>query len=104
VVADTWTGGNIALHLRPEPMVFIDHSLYKSRWLREDDITQCGALVLTTIAQRASPAYAPLFGRASATGEFLLDWGFGKQGKVLDYAWAVVSPVQGGQLCRFKPR
>lgn len=104
VVADTWTGGNLALHLRPEPMVFMDHSLYKSRWLRESDITQCGALVLTTIAQRASPAYAPLFSRASATGEFPLDWGFGKRGKMLDYAWAVVSPVQNGRLCRFKPR
>jgi hypothetical protein len=102
VVADTWTGGNLALHLRPEPMVFIDHDTHKSRWLRESDLTECGALVLTTVERRSTPAYAPLFRHASATGEFVLDWGFGERGKVLDYAWAVLTPVQNGRLCRFK--
>ena len=99
----TWTGGNVALHVRPEPMVFMDHDTGKSRWLDDNDVRQCGALVLTFVANRAAPAYAPLFSEASASGEFSLDWGFGKRGVVMHYAWATLSPVQGGQLCRFKP-
>ena len=100
VVADTWTGGNLALHLRPEPMVFIDHDLNKARWLKETDLTQCGALVLTTVAGKSSPAYAPLFQRASAIGEFTLDWGFGARGRLMNYAWAVLTPAQNGPRCR----
>ena len=103
VVSDTWTGGNLALHLRPEPLVFMDHDTGKSRWLEESDLSQCGALVLTAVANRAAPAYAPLFSQASASGEFSLDWGFGARGQVMHYAWATLSPVQDGQLCRFKP-
>ncbi len=102
VVSDTWTGGNVALHLRPEPMVFMDHDTGKSRWLDESDLSRCGALVLTAFAERASPAYATLFSRADASGEFSLDWGFGPRGKVMHYAWAVLGPVQDGSLCRFK--
>jgi len=103
VVSDTWTGGNLALHLRPEPLVFMDHDTGKSRWLQESDLSQCGALVITAVANRAAPAYAPLFSQAGASGEFSLDWGFGARGVVMHYAWAVLSPVQDGQLCRFKP-
>lgn len=104
VVSDTWTGGNVALHLRPEPMVFMDNDTGKSRWLKESDLRQCGALVLTAFDNRASPAYASLFSRADASGEFSLDWGFGPRGQVMHYAWAVLSPVQDGSLCRFKAR
>ena len=104
VVSDTWTGGNVALHLRPEPMVFMDNDTGKSRWLKESDLSQCGALVLTAFSDRASPTYAPLFGRATASGEFSLDWGFGRRGRVMHYAWATLSPVQDGALCRFKAK
>ncbi|MBS0316091.1 MAG: glycosyltransferase family 39 protein [Proteobacteria bacterium] len=102
VVSDTWTGGNIALHLRPEPMVFIDHDPHKSPWLSDRDVHDCGALVLVPQGKSADPAYAPLYREAMAQGQTQLDWGFGKRGIVVHYVWAVIEPADDGRLCRFK--
>ncbi|WHZ11416.1 MAG: hypothetical protein OJF60_001855 [Burkholderiaceae bacterium] len=102
VVSDTWTGGNIALHLRPEPMVFMDHDRRKTPWLSDEDVRRCGALVLVPREKSTNPAYAPLYREAIAQGQTQLDWGFGKRGVVVHYVWAVIRPADDGRLCRFK--
>ena len=103
VISDTWTGGNLALHLRPEPVVFIDHDTGKSRWVEESDLSQCGALVLTAVTTSTTPAYSSLFSQASATGQLLLHWGHGRRGEEMHYAWAILSPIQNGRPCKFRP-
>jgi len=100
VIADNWLGGNVLLHTRPEPMVLIDNEDITSPWLNRDDVAACGALVLTSIADKAMPIYADLFKQASATGAFTLNWGYAPHGKIMDYAWAILSPEPNAAPCR----
>jgi len=88
VIADNWLGGNVLLHTRPEPTLLIDNDTVISPWVNRHDIASCGALVLTTVADKALPSYADLFSQATATGLFSLAWG----NTTVDYAWAILSP------------
>jgi 4-amino-4-deoxy-L-arabinose transferase-like glycosyltransferase len=100
VIADNWLGGNVLLHTRPEPLVLIDNNTTISPWLNRQDVAVCGALVLTTVADKATPAYADLFSTAVATGTFSLIWGRAPQGEVMNYAWAILPP-EPNAICRF---
>lgn len=101
VIANNWLGGNVLLHVRPEPTLLIDNDSLTSPWLSRQDVASCGALVLTTVAEMTLPAYATLFNEATATGTFALNWGHLPRGEVVHYAWAIKSPEQGQPACRF---
>ena len=101
VIADDWLGGNIMLHTLPQPTVLIDNNTVISPWVSRQDVASCGALVLTTSADQASPRYAGLFKQASITGQFDLSWGYLPRGKVMNYAWAILSPEANASPCRF---
>ena len=100
VIADNWLGGNVLLHTRPEPIVLIDNEDITSPWVNRQDVAACGALVLTSIADKTTPTYADLFKQASATGAFTLNWGYAPHGKIMDYAWAILSPEPNAAPCR----
>jgi 4-amino-4-deoxy-L-arabinose transferase-like glycosyltransferase len=100
VIAENWIGGNVLLHTRPEPLLLIDNDTVISPWLTRDDVASCGALVLTSVADKSSPVYADLFKQAAAIGTFALNWGYSPRGKVMGYAWAILSPKLNAAPCR----
>jgi hypothetical protein len=100
VIAENWVGGNVLLHTRPEPLLLIDNDTVISPWLTRDDVASCGALVLTSVADKSTPVYADLFNQAAAIGTFALNWGYAPRGKVMGYAWAILSPKPNAAPCR----
>jgi hypothetical protein len=101
VISDTWTGGNVLLHVRPEPTLFIDNNLEESPWVNAHDVAACGAFIITIKSETLPNAYSILFSQASAKGEFSLAWGHGPRGKDVQYAWAIKPPIPGEANCRF---
>lgn len=97
IIADNWLGGNVLLHTRPEPTLLIDNDTVISPWVNRQDVASCGALVLTTVADKALPTYADLFSQASVTGTFALQWG----SEPVQTAWAILSPEANAAPCRF---
>jgi 4-amino-4-deoxy-L-arabinose transferase-like glycosyltransferase len=97
VIAENWLGGNVLLHTRPEPLLLIDNDTSISLWLNRDNVAQCGALVLASLADRDTPVYTDSFKQAKVTGTFALNWGKPPRGKVEQIAWAIISPASGAQ-------
>ncbi|MEI6065863.1 MAG: glycosyltransferase family 39 protein [Methylococcaceae bacterium] len=102
VIANTWLGGNIMLHIRPEPTLLIDNNTIISPWVSRQDIASCGALVLTTGAEKASPDYSALFDPALIIGTFSLPWGHAPQGTVEEYTWAILAPEPNQPACKLR--
>jgi hypothetical protein len=100
VIANTWLGGNVMLHIRPEPTLLMDNNTIISPWVRRQDVASCGALVLTTVGEKALPNYSALFSQALITGTFLLPWGHAPRGTVAQYAWAILAPEPNQPPCR----
>lgn len=101
VISDPWTGGNVLLHARPEPTLFIDNNIEESPWVNAHDVVACGAFILTVKSETDTNIYSPLFNQASAKGEFSLTWGHAPRGKDVQYLWAIKPPVPGEAPCRF---
>ncbi len=101
VISDYWTGGNILLHVRPEPTLLIDNTPEESPWVNAHDVAACGAFILTIKSEITPTAYSVLFSQAAAKGEFSLTWGHAPRGKTLHYVWAIMPPVPGETACRF---
>lgn len=102
VVSDIWLGGNIVAHNRQRVAVLIDGHIFKSPWVDENAVTQCGALVLDDLAEggtatRAdSPALDRLMARATVTGSWNLPWAM-SQRQATDSAtgvvrWGIIKP------------
>jgi hypothetical protein len=100
VIANTWLGGNLLLHARPEPTLLIDNNTVISPWVNHQDVASCGALVLTDV-EKDFTKFTDLFRLASATGTFSLNWGYAPRGEVVQLAWAVLIPEPNQPPCRF---
>jgi hypothetical protein len=101
VISDTWTGGNVLLHARPEPTLFIDYDAQASPWVNSHDVAACGAFIIIIKPETDPGDYSPLFSQASAKGEFSLTWGHAPRGKEMHYMWAINPLVPGEETCRF---
>ncbi|MFA6051004.1 MAG: glycosyltransferase family 39 protein [Methylobacter sp.] len=101
IVSDNWAGGNVLLHARPEPTLFIDNNIKESPWVNAHDVATCGAFILTAKSETEPNPYPLLFSQASAKGEFSLTWGHAPRGKEVQYLWAITPPVPGEAPCRF---
>lgn len=101
VISDAWTGGNVLLHARPEPTLFIDNNVEESPWVNAHDVAACGAFIITIKSETVPNAYSLLFSQASTKGEFSLAWGHAPRGKDVHYMWAIKPPIQGEAACRF---
>lgn len=106
VVSDIWLGGNMVAH---SPMqgnrrlaVLIDGRHFKSPWVKEQAVEDCGALVMDDQTDDAAghaqpdPALEALMAKASSRGTWLLPWNGSKgdtsrstQGKV---TWGILLP------------
>jgi len=101
IVSNTWIGGNLLLHLRPEPSVFVDYTPIESPWVSSQDLDACGGFIIINKDKYNPQSYRELFKQASVSGEFSIDWGHIPQGRQLHYRWAIKSPQNKGQFCRF---
>ncbi|MGZ8184163.1 MAG: glycosyltransferase family 39 protein [Methylobacter sp.] len=101
VISDAWTGGNVLLHARPEPALFIDNKVQEAPWVNAHDVDACGAFILTAKSETDPNPYALLFSQASVKGEFSLIWGRGARGKEVHYLWAIKPRIPGEASCKF---
>ena len=80
VVSDIWLGGNIVANSPKRLAVLIDGYHFKSPWVQDKAVDQCGALILDdTTADQAdhaapNPALDALMARAQFTGTWTLPW------------------------------
>lgn len=91
VVANTWLGGNIAIHAGPQAQVYIDGSDKQSPWFQPGAALQCGALVAFSEQGRGAPSarVRELYGQAPWKGLDEIAWS-GPKGRTIDFNWAVL--------------
>ena len=105
VVSDIWLGGNIVANSSQRVAVLIDGHRFKSPWVRDSAVDDCGALVLDDLTPDAhghgapNPALDTLMARASATGTWSLPWasarGGAAQGSHGQVRWGIILPAAG---------
>ena len=94
VVADTWLGGNIAIHVSPKTEVLVEGNYDKSPWLEADTALQCGALVAYSATARggsASAAVRALYDRATSRGQISVPWSTSKSPAIV-IEWGIIPP------------
>lgn len=106
VVSDIWLGGNIIANSPQHIAVLIDGHIFKSPWVDENMVRDCGALVLdnqldgVTGAADNSPVLNGLMARASITGSWNLPWAVSQQvatDSAIDVIrWGIIKPAQPG--------
>lgn len=91
VVANTWLGGNIAVHTGTATRVYIDANDAQSPWFTPGTALNCGALVAYSQRGRAAPAPAvqALYDAAPWKGMDEIRWS-GPKGPTIDFYWAVL--------------
>jgi len=91
VVANTWLGGNIALHTGQDTRVYIDASDAESPWFAPGTALACGALVAWSDDGRGRPSaeVRRLYDAAPWKGRDEIPWS-GPRGRRIDLNWAVL--------------
>lgn len=80
VVSDIWLGGNIVANSAQRVAVLIDGHHFKSPWVKDGAVADCGALVLNDLTADGAghgapnPAIDALMARADVTGTWTLPW------------------------------
>ncbi len=92
VAANTWLGGNIAIHTGAQTRVYIDAEDAQSPWFTPGRALDCGALVAYSPNGKgsASAALMDLYRQAPFKGVDKLRWPANDKGKSIDFYWAVV--------------
>ena len=111
VVSDIWLGGNLIANSPQRLAVLIDGYHFKSPWVNDKAVENCGALILDdTTADSAGhaapqPALDALMARAEFTGTWTLPWAHPKlradspeRGVV---RWGIIRP-EAGQACALR--
>ena len=111
VVSDIWLGGNLIANSPQRLAVLIDGYHFKSPWVNDKAVENCGALILddTTedLAGHAVPnaALETLMARAEFTGTWTLPWAHPKlrvdspeRGVI---RWGIIRP-EPGQTCALR--
>jgi 4-amino-4-deoxy-L-arabinose transferase-like glycosyltransferase len=104
VVSDIWLGGNLVANNARPLAVLIDGHHLKSPWVKEQAVTDCGALVLDDQTADAAghgephPALDALMRRADVTGTWELPWAAGPQhpGGSGEVRWGIILPAREG--------
>lgn len=94
IAADTWLGGNIAVHMRRSADVFIDADLKKSPWLEGRDLKRCGMLIAFGNGDHGpgpSAAVRRLYEAAPYKGAFEQRWSV-PGSFLLKTHWAIIPP------------
>ena len=106
VVSDIWLGGNIVANSPGRVAVLIDGRMFKSPWVDEAAVANCGALVLDdqTDGPDGPPANGPaldaLMARATVTGTWNLPWAVSQQQATQAATgvvrWGIIEPRNPG--------
>jgi 4-amino-4-deoxy-L-arabinose transferase-like glycosyltransferase len=97
LIADVWTAGNVIAHTAPAA-VMVDGRLQWSPWITEQDVEQCGALVLQnrTIPEGPPPATDAWMDRAGDQGIWMIPWDAAHpSGEPERIQWGVLRPKPG---------
>lgn len=91
VVANTWLGGNIAVHAGPQAQVFIEADSKESPWLVPGKELDCGAVIAFSDKGKgaSNQAIQQLYEDAPWKGTDYVYWS-GPKGKKIDFNWAVI--------------
>jgi hypothetical protein len=106
VVSDIWLGGNIVANSPGRVAVLIDGRMFKSPWVDEAAVANCGALVLDDQTGGADeppangPALDALMARATVTGTWNLPWAVSQQQATQAATgvvrWGIIEPRNPG--------
>lgn len=97
VAADTWLGGNIAIHAGRNVNVVIDGDVDKSQWVTPKQAALCGMLVALDRSPSASDIIAPkvvdLMSKAIIKGTIQLPWTKKTDGPQVVIDWGIIPPL-----------
>jgi hypothetical protein len=97
VAADTWLGGNIAIHAGRQVAVLIDGDVDKSQWVTPARAAACGMLLAINRSADASDGVPPkvveLMRRASWSGMLQLPASKKIDGAQLRIEWGIIAPT-----------
>ncbi|MEO8279304.1 MAG: glycosyltransferase family 39 protein [Ideonella sp.] len=107
VVSDIWLGGNLIANSSRRLAVLIDGKHFKSPWVNQEAIADCGALILDDVTPDKAGHAAPnpeleaLLERADASGTWTLPWARPERAPVGSHRgsvrWGVIKPITSGQ-------
>jgi 4-amino-4-deoxy-L-arabinose transferase-like glycosyltransferase len=113
VVSDIWLGGNMVAHSHVQEnrriAVLIDGRHFKSPWVKEQAVADCGALVLDDqtddAAGHAKPdaALEALMAKAALQGTWLLPWNGARGGSGTEASRSAMGKVKWGILLPQNP-
>ncbi len=113
VVSDIWLGGNMVAHTQVQEnrrlAVLIDGRHFKSPWVKEQAVADCGALVLDDqtddAAGHAKPdaALEALMAKATLQGTWLLPWNGARGGSDTEASRSAQGKVKWGILLPQNP-
>jgi 4-amino-4-deoxy-L-arabinose transferase-like glycosyltransferase len=99
ITADTWLGGNIAIHAGRQAQVLINGDLHDSPWVDPEQLKACGTLVAIDISPNApdgvAPKVAAAMKEAAVTGIVSLPATMDPNGPQITLKWGVVPPTGG---------
>ncbi len=111
VVSDIWLGGNLIANSPQRLAVLIDGHHFKSPWVKDKAVENCGALILDDTTEDSAghaapnPALDALMARAEFAGTWTLPWAHPKlradspeRGVV---RWGIIRP-EPGQACALR--
>lgn len=97
VAADTWLGGNIAIHAGRNVNVLIDGDVDKSQWVTKQQATSCGMLVALNRSPDAADGIPPkvleLMSKAVIKGTMRLPWTKKTDGPQVVIEWGIIPPL-----------
>ncbi|HWZ47360.1 MAG TPA: glycosyltransferase family 39 protein [Herbaspirillum sp.] len=97
VAADTWLGGNIAIHAGPQVDVLIDGDLDKSQWVTPQRAAACGMLLAINRSadndDGVPPAVVALMTHANWNGILQLPASKKLDGPQLKIEWGIIAPT-----------
>ncbi len=95
IAANTWLGGNIAVHMPKSANVFIDANVRESPWLAGRDLMRCGMLIAFGNGDHGpgpSDAVRRLYDAAPYKGTVRQHWSTSTS-FLLEVHWAIIPPT-----------
>jgi len=94
IAADTWLGGNIAMHISPKTKVLIQADYQKSPWVDAARALDCGALIVWS-PEIATPSQALMQLREQAPWQGVLQqrWS-SERSRLLTLQWGILPPTK----------
>lgn len=99
IVADTWLGGNIAIHAGKQAQVLINADFKESPWLDPNTALDCGALVVFSRKLKGDPpaTVVTLMEQAEWRGRMDMPWSR-PSSPIIDLNWGLIPPASSCKI------